>query len=133
MHTQESILQEAHRLTHGDRQVQYGPPYEDYARNAALVNALLGHKLKEPLSAGDIALVMCCVKLSRQVNSPKRDNMTDLAGYAWVAHECYAHEISAKLDRDGADADPSFLPDHSPRPATCETHGRTICRVCNFP
>jgi hypothetical protein len=25
---------------------------------------------------------MCCVKLSRQTNKPKRDNMVDLAGYA---------------------------------------------------
>lgn len=88
----ESILQEAHRLTHGPRRKDYGHPLDDYSRTAALVNALLAHKLREPLTASDAALVMCCVKLSRQVNAPKRDNMTDLAGYAWVAQECLDEE-----------------------------------------
>jgi hypothetical protein len=31
---------------------------------------------------------MCCVKLSRQVNAPKRDNMVDLAGYAETVQWC---------------------------------------------
>jgi Domain of unknown function (DUF6378) len=49
---------------------------------------LLAHKLKELLTASEMAMVMICVKLSRQVHRPKRDNMTDAAGYAWVAQEC---------------------------------------------
>ena len=84
----ESILQEAHRLTHGDRNASYGHPLDDYSRTAALVSALLAHKLTAPIAAPEMALVMCCVKLSRQMNTPKRDNLTDLAGYAWVAQEC---------------------------------------------
>jgi hypothetical protein len=84
----ESILQEAHRLTHGDRGSAYGPPTDDYGRTAALVSALLAHKLKEPLTAAEMAMAMICVKLSRQVHKPKRDNMVDAAGYCWVAHEC---------------------------------------------
>lgn len=88
----ESILQEAHRLTHGDRGAAYGLPHEDYGRVAQMFNALMAPKLKAPLTAHDMALAMCCVKLSRQVNSPKRDNMVDLAGYAWVGHECAEHE-----------------------------------------
>lgn len=83
----ESILQEAQRLTHGPRGADYGPPLDDYNRTAALVSTLLQHKLKEPISAHEMALAMCCVKLSREMNAPKRDNMTDLAGYAWVAQE----------------------------------------------
>lgn len=85
---QESILQEAHRLTHGPRRADYGHPLDDYSRTAALGSALLAHKLKEPITAAEMALLMCCVKLSRQIHVPKRDNMTDLAGYAWVAQEC---------------------------------------------
>lgn len=83
-----SILLEAQKLTHGDRNADYGHPLDDYTKNAGMVSALLKHKLKEPLSASDMALIMVCVKLSRQVHRPKRDNMVDAAGYAWVAQAC---------------------------------------------
>lgn len=92
-----SILQEAHNLTHGDRNASYGHPLDDYARTAALVSALLAHKLTKPISAEEMALAMCCVKMSRQIHAPKRDNMVDLAGYAWVAQAC----IEEKSRRSG--------------------------------
>lgn len=84
----DSILEEAFRLTHGPRQEDYGHPLDDYTRTAAMASALLAHKLKEPLTAEEAALFQCCLKLSRQVNRPKRDNMVDLAGYAWVSWAC---------------------------------------------
>lgn len=77
-----SVLLEAHGLVHGDRQGAYGHPADDFARTAALASAVLAGKLKEPLCATDVAAFMVCVKLSRQVNAPKRDNLVDLAGYA---------------------------------------------------
>jgi len=86
--SRESILQEAQRLTHGDRAKDYGHPLDDYTRTAALVSALLAHKLTSPITPGEMAMAMVCVKLSRQVNHPKRDNMVDAAGYAWVSQEC---------------------------------------------
>jgi len=79
----ESVLQEAHRLTHGPRQADYSHPLDDYTRTAGIVNALFAHKLKEPLLPEEVTLIMCAVKLSRQVHKPKRDNMVDAAGYAW--------------------------------------------------
>lgn len=84
----ESVLQEAQRLTHGPRQADYGHPLDDYTRTAALISALFAHKLKEPLTAEEASLIQCCVKMSRHINAPKRDNMTDLAGYAWVTWAC---------------------------------------------
>lgn len=84
----ESILQEAQRLTHGDRNKDYGHPLDDYTKNAGIINALFAHKLREPFTAAEVALIMVGVKLSRQVNRPKRDNMVDAAGYAWVANAC---------------------------------------------
>ena len=74
----ESILLEAHGLVHGDRQVAYGHPFHDFSRTAALWSAILGH----PVTAQQVGLCMCAVKISRQCNAPKRDNMVDLAGYA---------------------------------------------------
>ena len=88
----ESILQEAQRLTHGDRNKDYGQPLDDYTRTAALISALLAHKLTSPLTPSEAAMIQCCVKLSRQVHKPKRDNMVDLAGYAWVTQECLDEE-----------------------------------------
>jgi len=84
----ESILLEAQRLTHGDRNKDYGHPLDDYTKNAGIINALFAHKLREPFTAADVALIMVGVKLSRQVNRPKRDNMVDAAGYAWVSQAC---------------------------------------------
>ena len=91
MTDRQSVLTEARGLVHGDRNAAYGHPLDDYTRTAGMVSAMLAHKLKEPLTAEDLGMVMCCVKLSRQQNKPKRDNMVDLAGYAecvqWMGDE----------------------------------------------
>ncbi len=81
-HDAESIAQEAHRLVLGDRGAMYGHPMEDFGRTAGMLNALFGTKLNSPLTEEDIAKMMICVKLSREQNKPKRDNIVDLAGYA---------------------------------------------------
>ena len=87
----ETILQEAQRLVHGDRQAAYGHPFEDYARTARMWEAILGlppYRIK-PSTA---CLMMAAVKISRQCHAPKRDNMTDLAGYAACAQMCAERE-----------------------------------------
>lgn len=80
----ESILQEAQRVTHGERQQSYGRPFDDYTRAAELANILLNSQLQ----AADVAMIMLCVKLSRESHNPKRDNRVDIAGYAWVLDRC---------------------------------------------
>lgn len=74
-------------MTHGDRGVDYGHPLDDYQRTAALATALLSDKLKEPISPAEMGMLMICVKLSRQIHRPKRDNTVDGAGYFWVVQE----------------------------------------------
>ena len=93
----QSVLIEADGLVHGDRNASYGHPLDDMSRTAGMVSAMLAHKLSAPLSAEDIAYIMCCVKLSRQINKPKRDNLVDLAGYA----ECADWMIEERKDRTG--------------------------------
>lgn len=80
----ESVALEAHGHVYGDRQTDYGHPREDFTRTAILWTGLLQHKLAdgEYLEAADIGRCMIAVKLSRDVNSPKRDNRVDMAGYA---------------------------------------------------
>jgi hypothetical protein len=122
----ESILQEAHRLTHGNRNADYGHPLDDYTRTAALVSALFAHKLTEPLTADEMALAMVCVKLSRQAHKPKRDNMVDAAGYCWVAHACL-EEAARRMAVAGEPVayTPAVLPPPTPAPMAVEP-----CRDC---
>lgn len=75
------ILDEAKKLSQDIRKERYGHPTFDFARVVGMVNSLLAHKLKEPLEVTDWPLIMQCVKMSREVNSPKRDNRVDGAGY----------------------------------------------------
>lgn len=69
---------EATRLITKDRRTQYGPPLEDFTRTASLFNVLTGHDVKPD----EICLLMICVKLSRETNVHKVDNLVDLVGYA---------------------------------------------------
>lgn len=87
----ETVLEEAGRIVdRGARQQDYGHPSENYAALAAMVNALLGRKLKEPVDPMDTLRFMVGLKLVRDANRSKRDNWTDTAGYARVAERVAA-------------------------------------------
>jgi hypothetical protein len=75
---EESTLQEAQRIVYGDRQGDYGHPLDDMGRTASIWSAILGAQV----TAEQVALCMIGVKISRECNRPKRDNRTDIAGYA---------------------------------------------------
>ena len=74
----ESILEEAQRLVHGDRQADYGHPLDDFTRTGRIWAAILGLPEVTPEQVG---LCMVAVKVSRYCNRPKRDSLTDGAGY----------------------------------------------------
>ncbi len=75
----ETILQEAQRLVHGDRGDDYGHPILDFTRSGRMWGAILGIPDVPPEK---VAMCMIAVKLSREVNRNKRDNRVDMAGYA---------------------------------------------------
>lgn len=73
-----NVLEEAASLVYGDRNADYGHPLDDFTRTGKMWGALLGIEVSPEM----VGLMMMCVKISREVNKPKRDNMVDAAGYA---------------------------------------------------
>jgi hypothetical protein len=85
----ETILEEAIRITGGDRMTTYGKPTADFERIAGMWNILFGGKGNgEQFRPADVALAMVCVKLSRQSHKAKRDNWVDMAGYSHCGAQC---------------------------------------------
>ena len=78
MSSHKSVLTEAEGLVHGERNKDYGAPIEDFTRTARMWSAILGITVRPD----QVPLCMIAVKLSRECNRPKRDNMVDIAGYA---------------------------------------------------
>jgi hypothetical protein len=68
----------------------YGSPRDHFARTVGAINALFAHKLSEPLTPADWGIFMVLDKCAREQHLPKRDNMTDVAGYAGCVAEIRA-------------------------------------------
>ena len=80
----EGILDEAIRITSGDRQRDYAHPLPNHERIAEMWNAYLNIR-KHPtgfIEAEDVAAMMILLKLVRNAHTAKRDNSVDIAGYA---------------------------------------------------
>ena len=90
MSDEESILEEAQRVTENDRQGTYGHPLPNHERIARLWNARLHEKLLAPLIPEDVTALMRLVKEARLIESPgHRDSLVDLAGYAHAEHRIH--------------------------------------------
>lgn len=84
-----SLLNEALELTGGDRNADYGDPYDNHKLIADLATMITGKQL----TAYDIVLVQVATKLSRmKVSRTKRDHYVDLMAYAGIAYECLRDE-----------------------------------------
>jgi hypothetical protein len=73
-----SILIEAEEIINGRRQSDYGPPENSFRMIARLWSAYLGINIR----ATDVAHLMMLLKIARNTQKYKRDNATDIAGYA---------------------------------------------------
>ena len=74
---------DAQELVAGARQRDYGTPTENLGRIAAMWTPLLGVEV----TPKHVALCMVALKLAREVNTPKRDNIVDGIGYLLIAAE----------------------------------------------
>lgn len=77
MSQKKNCLQIADELIHGDRQGSYGHPFEDFSRTAKIWGAILGIEV----TPEQVALCMVGVKISRECNQHKDDNIIDGIGY----------------------------------------------------
>lgn len=89
----ETVLQEADRLVSGDRNHQYGEPWEDYERVASLWSILDGikHDRKKCI------LKMIALKLARLCVQYKRDTMVDICGYVRCLEKVLDYETMHEM------------------------------------
>lgn len=80
-----TVLDEAANLVHGARADGYGHPLKNHTATAEMFNAYLQRKygVDLGLNADDICWFNILQKASRDANSPGRDNLVDVAGYAY--------------------------------------------------
>lgn len=72
------LIQEGTDIIEGDREKTYGDPSKNIRQIAAYWSAHIG----VDISADDVCIMMCLLKLARLVNSPDHeDSMVDLIGY----------------------------------------------------
>jgi hypothetical protein len=94
MNDPRDIASFAANLVTGDRQDSYGHPLDDFTRAGKIWEAILG----VPVSAEQVALCMVGIKISRQTNTPKLDNVVDGIGYfltlAMVQEERAVRELA---------------------------------------
>lgn len=90
----ESILEEAQRLIHGQRNKDYGHPRENIGHTAAMWSAYLGVEVT-PM---DVCHMMQQLKQSRMKTTGQyhRDSNVDIAGYAGVEERIYEEQTSGQ-------------------------------------
>lgn len=81
----ETIVEEALRITQGDRNDDYGPPLVDLGNIgrswAATLSNHLGQEIPD-IPAHVVALLMIQLKCIRYAHRPKHDSLVDMVGYA---------------------------------------------------
>jgi hypothetical protein len=90
MVTRKSVLNDAEMCVCKDRETEYGSPEDNFTAIAKLWDTYLTSRHKDaiPLSAQDVAVMMCLLKIARIASGQtKDDNYVVLAGYAACAGE----------------------------------------------
>lgn len=77
------LLEEAATLVSGDRQNAYGHPRDNFERIAKIWSVVLGIEV----TPREVALCMIGLKVARDVNEPRRENLLDIVGYADCADQ----------------------------------------------
>lgn len=97
-----TILEIAQHIAGASRSRDYGHPYENHKRIADIWNTQLAPKLKPgyKIEPREVALMMIGLKLARETNTPKLDNLVDIAGYVQCLDMIDTFENQQKEDAD---------------------------------
>ena len=104
-------LEEASRLTGGDRNADYGPPVVNLAASGELKATMRRHIVRDLSTAELEALDMVLTKIGRIITGPKpkRDNYIDGAAYMAIAWEAAKHDMD-EFEATGHALDRLFHP-----------------------
>lgn len=72
-----SILEEAEEIVGGERAIDYGDAQESFDNIAKGWSVIVGSEITGP----QVAMMMIWLKLMRENNNHKRDNLVDCIGY----------------------------------------------------
>ena len=79
----ESIVDEAQEIITGARRQSYGSVEESFKNSALIWSGILGIEI----TPQQISLCMIGLKLQRESNSHKRDNLVDIIGYTLLSEQ----------------------------------------------
>jgi len=93
----EQVLREAMTLIVGDRNVDYGDPYEDFSLTASLWQSYITRIVERRdglvIEPHDVAIMMALLKVSRLSWTPnKKDHWVDIAGYIGCGWDCVTRD-----------------------------------------
>lgn len=88
MPTAHATFVEAEATINGPRRGAYGGVHDSFARIAQMWTLILGHEVHP----NQIALCMIALKMCREVNSHKHDNLVDIMGYTGLLAELHGGE-----------------------------------------
>lgn len=83
-HDLPTVTEEAENLVCGERRQQYGPAHTNFKRIAGMWTEFLAGRTIDydnPISMEDVCSLMVLLKLARQAEGMKRDNVVDSIGY----------------------------------------------------
>jgi len=72
------ILEQAREILGGDRREAYGSVHTSFRKLADMWSLILDYEV----TPAQVCLCMIGLKITREMNAHKKDNLTDLAGYA---------------------------------------------------
>lgn len=88
-----TAIDDAKKIVYGDRNKDYGNPEDNFNTIAYFWSTYLTSKfnIETQIIAEDVAMMMILLKVARESNSHKRDNLIDIIGYAECSNRLYGN------------------------------------------
>lgn len=93
-----SALQIADEIVNGERGSDYGHPWYNFTDTANMWSVIVGM----PITPEQVAMMMICLKICRELHKPKDDNVIDMAGYVATLEKVKNWRKETNADDDKA-------------------------------